>query len=949
MSLVSEIDYGTPRSKAETTVTLTIDGVAVAVPVGTSVMRAAMEAGTEIPKLCATDMLEAFGSCRLCLVEIEGRAGTPASCTTPVEEGMVVRTASERLDRLRKGIMELYVSDYPVDSLERAGNGGANPLLETAAAVGLKEVRYGFDRERHRNPGVDESNPYFTFDPAKCIVCSRCVRACDEVQSTLALTITGRGFASIVTAGTDESFLESECVSCGACVQACPTGSLIEKSVVEKGQPEHSVVTTCAYCGVGCSFKAEMRGDEVVRMVPYKDGKANRGHSCVKGRFAWGYATHRDRILKPMIREKISDPWREVSWDEAIGRVAAEFKRLQNQYGRGAIGGITSSRCTNEETFLVQKLVRAGFGNNNVDTCARVCHSPTGYGLKTTFGTSAGTQDFDSVEHSDVMVVMGANPTDGHPVFASRMKKRLRQGAKLIVIDPRRIDMVRMPHVEAAYHLPLRPGTNVAILDAIAHVIVTEGLVNEAFVRERCDWDEFQDWASFVAEPRNSPEEVSKLSGVPAETIRSAARLYATGGNAAFYYGLGVTEHSQGSTTVMAIANLAMATGNIGRPGVGVNPLRGQNNVQGACDMGSFPHEVSGYRHISEDATRAMFEALWGRPIEAEPGLRIPNMLDAAVDGSFKGIYIQGEDILQSDPNTHHVAAGLAAMECVVVHDLFLNETANYAHVFLPGSTFLEKNGTFTNAERRIQPVRKVMESRSGMEDWEITQAIANAMDLPMNYSHPSEIMDEIAALTPTFAGVSFEKLDRLGSVQWPCNDKAPEGTPVMHMGGFVRGKGRFIVTEYIPTDERTGPRFPLLLTTGRILSQYNVGAQTRRTANVIWHGEDRLEIHPHDAEERGIRDGDYVKLASRTGETSLHALITERVAPGVVYTTFHHPDTQANVVTTEFSDWATDCPEYKVTAVQVAPSNGPTGWQQEYDALARKSRRIEAVAEPAE
>jgi formate dehydrogenase major subunit len=399
----------------------------------------------------------------------------------------------------------------------------------------------------------------------------------------------------------------------------------------------------------------------------------------------------------------------------------------------------------------------------------------------------------------------------------------------------------------------------------------------------------------------------------------------------------------------MAIANLAMATGNIGRPGVGVNPLRGQNNVQGACDMGSFPHEVSGYRHISDDATRAMFEALWGRPIDAEPGLRIPNMLDAAVDGSFKGVYIQGEDILQSDPNTHHVAAGLAAMECVVVHDLFLNETANYAHVFLPGSTFLEKNGTFTNAERRIQPVRKVMESRSGMEDWEITQAIANAMDLPMNYAHPSEIMDEIAALTPTFAGVSFDKLDRLGSIQWPCNDKAPEGTPVMHMGGFVRGKGRFIVTEYIPTDERTGPRYPLLLTTGRILSQYNVGAQTRRTANVIWHGEDRLEIHPHDAEERGIRDGDYVKLASRTGETSLHALITERVAPGVVYTTFHHPDTQANVVTTEFSDWATNCPEYKVTAVQVSPSNGPTGWQQEYDAVARKSRRIEAVAEPAE
>ncbi|MBZ0229554.1 MAG: formate dehydrogenase subunit alpha, partial [Bauldia sp.] len=617
--------------------------------------------------------------------------------------------------------------------------------------------------------------------------------------------------------------------------------------------------------------------------------------------------------------------------------------------GRGAVGGITSSRCTNEETFLVQKLVRAAFGNNNVDTCARVCHSPTGYGLKTTFGTSAGTQDFDSVEAADVIVVVGANPTDGHPVFASRMKKRLRQGAKLIVIDPRRIDLVRSPHVEAAHHLPLKPGTNVAVLDAMAHVVVTEGLVDEAFVRERCDLDEFRDWAAFVAEPRNAPEEVEKVSGVPAETIRAAARLYATGGNGAFYYGLGVTEHSQGSTTVMAIANLAMATGNIGRPGVGVNPLRGQNNVQGSCDMGSFPHELPGYRHVSEDATRAMFEALWGRPLDGEPGLRIPNMLDAAVEGSFKGLYIQGEDILQSDPDTHHVAAGLAAMECVVVHDLFLNETANYAHVFLPGSTFLEKNGTFTNAERRIQPVRKVMPSRSGLEDWQITMAIANAMGFAMDYAHPSAIMDEIAALTPTFAGVSFARLDQLGSIQWPCNDRAPVGTPVMHMGGFVRGKGRFVVTEYIPTDERTGPRFPLLLTTGRILSQYNVGAQTRRTANTVWHEEDRLEIHPHDAEQRGIGDGDWVRLASRVGETTLRALITERVAPGVVYTTFHHPDTQANVVTTDYSDWATNCPEYKVTAVQVAPSNGPSAWQADYHAFARASRRIAPVAEPAE
>ena len=594
-TLIEETDYGTPESRAEKQVTLTVDGRSITVPEGTSIMRAAMEGGVEIPKLCATDMLDSFGSCRVCLVEIEGRGGTPASCTTPVGDGMIVRTQSDRLDAIRRGVMELYVSDHPTGWNEEAGT-GASEFDAVAKSVGLSENRYGVEGRNHvKENGVapghgslavdyiarDETNPYFTYDPAQCIVCSRCVRACEEVQGTFALTIEGRGFESRMVAGMHEDFIASECVSCGACVQACPTDALREKTVLEKGMPERSAVTTCAYCGVGCSFKAEVKGDEVIRMMPYKDGKANHGHSCVKGRFAYGYATHKDRILSPMIREKISDPWREVSWEEAIAHTAKEFRRIQYQYGRGAVGGITSSRCTNEETYLVQKLVRQGFRNNNVDTCARVCHSPTGYGLGQTFGTSAGTQDFDSVEETDVAVVIGANPASAHPVFASRLKKRLREGAKLIVLDPRRTEMVKSAHIEAAYHLPLKPGTNVAVLTALAHVIVTEGLFDEAFIRERCDWAEFQDWASFVALPENSPETVGKLSGVDPELIRGAARLYATGGNGAIYYGLGVTEHSQGSTTVMAIANLAMATGNIGRRGVGVNPLRGQNNVQG--------------------------------------------------------------------------------------------------------------------------------------------------------------------------------------------------------------------------------------------------------------------------------------------------------------------------------------------------------------------------------
>ncbi len=953
--IIPDRDFGTPAAKSKKMVTLTIDGFDVTVPEGTSIMRAAAEAGIQVPKLCATDSVDAFGSCRLCLVEIEGRNGTPASCTTPVAPGLKVQTQNARLKQLRRGVMELYISDHPLDCLTCSANGDCE-LQDMAGAVGLRDVRYEAidthfkvkDHSGIANPNYipkDDSNPYFTYDPQKCIVCSRCVRACEEVQGTFALTIEGRGFDSRVSAGmSGDDFLSSDCVSCGACVAACPTATLQEKSIVEIGTPSHAVITTCAYCGVGCSFKAEMRGDELVRMVPYKHGKANRGHSCVKGRFAYGYASHKDRILNPMIRDSINDPWQEVSWDEAMDFTAKRMQGIIEKHGRHSVGVITSSRCTNEEAYLVQKLTRAVFMNNNTDTCARVCHSPTGYGLGQTYGTSAGTQDFDSVEETDVVIVIGANPTDGHPVFASRLKKRLRKGAKLIVIDPRRTDIVESPHIKAQHHLALTPGTNVAIVTALAHVIVTEGLFNETFIRERCDWDEFSDYAEFVSQPQNSPESVALLTGVKAEDVRAAARLYALGGNGSIYYGLGVTEHSQGSTTVIGIANLAMLTGNIGRPGVGVNPLRGQNNVQGSCDMGSFPHELPGYRHVKTDAVREVFESVWGVKIDNEPGLRIPNMLDAAVEGTFKGLYCQGEDILQSDPDTKHVAAGLAAMDCVIVHDLFLNETANYAHVFLPGSTFLEKDGTFTNAERRINRVRKVMAPRNGYADWEVTQLLANAMGAGWTYTHPSQIMDEIALLTPSFTGVNYALLEEKGSVQWPCNEKNPEGTPLMHVDGFVRGKGKFINTEYVATDEKTGPRFPLLLTTGRILSQYNVGAQTRRTENVVWHDQDVLEIHPHDAETRGVKDGDFVRLASRSGDTTLRAQLSDRVNPGVVYTTFHHPDTQANVITTDFSDWATNCPEYKVTAVQVSPSNGPSEWQEDYTAQATRSRRIAAA-----
>jgi len=690
--------------------------------------------------------------------------------------------------------------------------------------------------------------------------------------------------------------------------------------VPNPARPDGSVVTICAYCGVGCGFKAETRAGRVVRMIPWKDGKANHGHSCVKGRFAWDYYDHPDRVRTPMIRDSIDDPWRPVDWDTAIGHAAAAFRRIQDKHGKRSIGAISSSRCTNEEIFLTQKLARAVMGNNNIDNCARICHSPTQFGLSATVGWGAASQHFDSVLQADVILVVGANPTEGHPVFGSMLKRRVREGATLIVIDPRRTETVSSAHCQATVHLALRPGTNVAVLDSLAHVIVREKLYDEAFVRARCEWHEFEAWSALVGAERYAPEVVGPQAGLDPEDIRRAARLYANGPRSAIYYGLGVTEHSQGATGVMCLGNLGLACGMLGREGVGVNPLRGQGNVQGGSCLGSWPHVFSGYRFVTDTQTRESFERDWGVSLDSEPGLRLPNMFDAALTGHFRGMYIMGEDPVQSDPNRTHIVEAMRRMECVVLQDLFLNETSKFAHVFLPGSSSLEKDGTFTNAERRVSRVRKVVEPLAGYQDWEIVVRLMNAMGYPAHYANSGEVLDEIARLSPSYRGMSFGLIDRVGSVQWPCDEDAPEGTEVLHTVKFPRanGRGTFMLTEYVPTSERVSDRFPLLLTTGRILSQYNVGTQTRRTANSRWHPEDQLEICTEDAQARGIRDGDWVQVSSRYGATQLRARLSQRVNQGIVYTTFHHAKSRVNVLTSDISDWATNCPEYKVTAVEV-------------------------------
>ena len=881
---------------------ITINGHKIEAEAGSTVWNAARAAGVTIPSLCASPNLKPYGSCRLCLCEVDGQRGYPASCTTPSRDGMVVRTDSGKLNQLRRNIIELYLSEQPEDALH-----ASEQLREYAAQFGLQKIRYR--RPQRRQYAVDSSNPFFSFDPNKCIACARCVRACDEMQGTFAISMFGRGFASSVAAGNDVGFAESNCVSCGACVKECPTDALFEKAVAQHGKPEYVTQTTCAYCGVGCNFDVGVRAGRIVSMRPVDASPVNWGHACVKGRFGWDYVYSEDRLKKPI--KRVGEKWVEIEWDEALGMVASEFKRIKEQHGPDALAAVSSSRGTNEENYLMQKFMRCTVGSNNVDNCARVCHSATVTGMMEVFGTWAATNSLNDLEQTKLLMVIGANPTEGHPVTGARIKRAIRRGAKLIVIDPRKIELCRY----AELHLQLKPGTNVALFNGLANVIVEEGLYDKKFITARTE--NYEAWLDVIK--KYTPERVAEITGVPADKLRQAARLYATSGASMCAHGLGMTEHKYGSYGIMALCNLAILTGNVGRAGTGINPLRGQNNVQGSCDVGSMPVYFNSYQKLDDPALRVKFENETGRPLPQRKGWKVPEMWDAALAGQLRAMWVMGYDVAQTDPNLNKVRAALDKLEFLVVTDLFFNETCKFADLVLPAASFVEKDGTFTNGERRIQRCRKVVEPLHGIvPDSEQIFRVSAGLGYPMNYKNTADVMDEIARLTPTMTGVAYDKLDQNFGLQWPVPTRESLGTAIMHTEQFPRGKAKFSPAEYLPPGEEPTEQYPFTLVTGRVLHHYNCGAQTRHSKLIEFVNQDILEIHADDAAELGVTDNEMVNIVSGRATVQLACVISDRVPPGQLFTTFHFPDNNLNTLLSSSADALSKCPEYKVLTVRL-------------------------------
>tara|TARA_B100000497_G_scaffold10186_1_gene11325 strand:+ start:324 stop:3053 length:2730 start_codon:yes stop_codon:yes gene_type:complete len=870
-----------------------------------------------VPTLCDTPNLDPFGSCRVCSVDValeeDGIAKTMASCHSPIAEGQYIYPDSTEIKDLRKNIIELVLTDHPLDCLTCEVNGNCE-LQDVAAQVGIREVRYP-EGDNHLEREKDLSHPYMTSDMSKCINCYRCVRACDEVQGEFVLSMSGRGFDSKIIKGIDQSFMESDCVSCGACSQACPTSAISDVFQSKAIEATETIRTICTYCGVGCNLDISTNNGEILSIQAPYDAEVNQGHTCLKGRYAFKFYDHPERLNSPMIKR--DGVFEKVSWDEVYDYIAGKLNGYKEEYGADSIAGISSSRCTNEENYLMQKFMRAAVGTNNIDGCARVCHSPTALGMQRTFGTGAATNSIDDLKDTNCILVIGANPTDAHPVTGAKLKQfAMKTGNVSIVLDPRRTEIARY----ATHHIALRPGTNVAVLNMMMYYIIKEGLADDNFIDNRTEG--FEDYKKELF--NIDLNKLEKISGVDREEIRQAAIAYASAPNAMSFHGLGVTEHSQGTFTVMQIADLALMTGNIGRRGVGVNPLRGQNNVQGSADMGVQPHQGAGYMDITNPEVNARYNTFYGVDVPSHIGYKIPEMFDAALEGKLKAIWIIGEDVVQTDPNTQKVIKALNNTDLVIVQELFMTETALQADIILPGASFLEKSGTFTNGERRVQAVRQVVEPIEGAKvDGQILVDIMNRMGYAQPDYEAATMLDEINQIVPFFAGITWDRLGNNG-LQWPV---ALDGTDtqILHQTEFKIGKGQFIFNNWRETEELVSHAkdYPYILTTNRELEHYNCGAMTRRTGNIEILKDDYLMINPEDATKHFISEGDYVCLESPRGKVDVKAKITNQVKSGVVSTTFHFPEIMINNITGDVHDSEAMCPEYKVVAVKIRKSKG--------------------------
>jgi len=869
-----------------------------------------------IPTLCDAPNLDPFGACRVCSVDVALEAGgktkTLASCHSPVTANSYIYTDSDNVHRLRKNIIELVLTDHPLDCLTCEVNGNCE-LQDVAAQVGIRDVRYP-EGENHLHYEKDRSHPYMTSDLSKCINCYRCVRACDEVQGEFILSMAGRGFDSKIIKGIDDSFMDSDCVSCGACAQACPTSAISDVFQSKAVTSAEKTRTICTYCGVGCNLEVSTRNGEILSIQAPYEAEANQGHTCLKGRYAFKFYNHPDRLKSPMIKK--NGKLEEVSWDEVYDHLANKFTQIKEEHGPNAIAGISSARTPNEENYLMQKFMRAVIGTNNIDCCARVCHSPTALGMQRTFGTGAATNSIEDLDHTDCILVCGANPTDAHPVTGARIKQTVMKGATLIVIDPRKIELAKY----AQHFLQLRPGTNVAILNMMMYYIFSEGLEDREFLDLRCEDHELLKEKVLKLDV----DEMERITGVPKEKVKAAAIAYATANAAMEFHGLGVTEQSQGTFTVMQLADLAMITGNIGKKGAGVNPLRGQNNVQGAADMGAQPHQGAGYLDVTDPAANERYNTFYGAKIPLHIGYKIPEMFNAAIEGDLKALWIIGEDVVQTDPNTQKVMKALSSLDMLVVQELFMTETAKMADVLLPGASFLEKSGTFTNGERRIQKVQQVVEPLEGTKsDGQIVVDVMNRMGYEQPDYTPEGVLSEISQIVPFFAGVTWENLGENGK-QWPV---AKDGTDskMIHTTEFKRGKGKLYYFDFkeSPEIEEHGKDYPYIITTNRELEHYNCGAMTRRTGNVELLTEDVLMIHPEDAKDNLIKDGDMVCVESPRGKADIKAYVTDEVKPGILSSTFHFPEIMLNNITSDVTDTEALCPEYKVVSCRIRKSKG--------------------------